>query len=61
MSEIEHRFRCPYCGQKIGVWLDLTLPGQSYVEDCEICCRPIALSYESDGREVIGFSAERAQ
>lgn len=61
MSEIEHRFRCPYCGERISCWVDITLSSQQYIEDCEVCCRPIALTYQSDGQEVTGFSAERAQ
>jgi hypothetical protein len=25
--------------------LDLSIRRQSYVEDCEVCCKPIAISY----------------
>lgn len=38
--------------------LDLSVSRQEYVEDCEICCRPILLSYESDGEDVHSFAAE---
>ena len=36
---------CPYCGAETVVVLDLTLGAQEYVEDCQICCSPIALQY----------------
>lgn len=55
--EIEHFFICPYCWQEISVVLDLTIDGQSYVEDCEVCCRPITLSYTAEGDELIEFDA----
>lgn len=28
--------------------LDLSAGSQTYVEDCEVCCRPIQISYEID-------------
>lgn len=39
---------CPYCGAETVVVLDLTLGGQEYVEDCQVCCRPIAINYSID-------------
>ena len=36
--------------------LDLT-ESQAYVEDCEVCCHPIQISYSADEGELIGFSA----
>jgi transcription elongation factor Elf1 len=56
--EIEHCFTCPYCWQQISFVLDLSAGEQSYIEDCEVCCRPIAVRFESDGDEVIGFKAD---
>jgi hypothetical protein len=58
MYEVEQFLVCPHCGAEISVLLDPTVPAQAYVEDCEVCCRPIALSYEADGEEVTSFSAE---
>ena len=56
--EIEHFFTCPYCWQEISFVLDLTIDGQTYIEDCEVCCRPIQIRYSSDGDELMDFSAE---
>jgi len=47
----EHFYQCPYCGERISSLLDFSLPSQRYVEDCEVCCRPIELEFDlEDGR-----------
>ena len=56
--ETEHFFTCPYCWQSISMILDLSVSEQSYVEDCEICCHPIQISYRADDFELIGFRGE---
>ena len=59
---IEHRFQCPCCGETISMVLDTSEGEQSYVEDCEVCCRPILIRYEvaSESGEdlLLSFSAE---
>ena len=56
--EVEQFFACPHCWAEVSVLLDPTVPAQAYVEDCEVCCRPIAILYEADGEEITEFSAE---
>ena len=56
-----HNVSCPHCWQRITVTLDLSEASQSYIEDCPVCCRAIAISYSShDGvlDELIAESAE---
>ena len=36
--------QCPYCGERIELELDTTTPAQRYIEDCQVCCRPIEIS-----------------
>lgn len=55
----EKRFRCPYCGERISVLLDASGGEQSYVEDCEVCCRPIEISCGFAGGRPVGFQARR--
>lgn len=57
----EHFFQCPYCWEEISILVDLTAGGQSYIEDCEVCCQPITISYEAKDGELGNFSAEAAQ
>ena len=37
--------------------LDKSVYNDSYIEDCEVCCNPIEIKYQSDGDEIINFSA----
>jgi transcription elongation factor Elf1 len=55
----EHFYTCPYCGESISSVLDLSAGGQAYVEDCEVCCRPIEIRYEVDDNSLIRFSAQQ--
>jgi hypothetical protein len=34
---------CPYCGERIELVIDCSVGNQEYVEDCQVCCRPISL------------------
>jgi transcription elongation factor Elf1 len=54
---MEHEFTCPYCGEKISMVLDLSVSRQSYVEDCEVCCRPMEVSYALEDDALVEFSA----
>ncbi len=36
---------------------DLSVEHQSYVEDCEVCCRPISVTYTAENGEVTWFEA----
>jgi len=41
---IEDRLvQCPYCGEQIELYLDLSGGEQDYIEDCTVCCQPIHL------------------
>ena len=62
MEEIEKFFKCPYCLQKISMLLDVSVDGeQSYIEDCEVCCQPIQVSYSAEQGELRGFRRTAAQ
>jgi len=45
-DEIE--IECPYCGERIVLLVDGSAGAQEYVEDCQVCCRPINLSVTVD-------------
>lgn len=59
MHEVEIEFHCPYCFAPISMLVDPSVPAQTYVEDCEVCCHPIEVTYAADGEAVTRFSAER--
>ena len=56
----EQTIGCPYCGEGISVLVDESLPEQRYVEDCQVCCRPIVLEVmvDPDGDVTVLASSE---
>jgi len=44
---LEEKFiTCPYCHQAISILLDTGVYGfHEVVDDCEVCCRPIEITY----------------
>ena len=61
MNELsEQSIVCPYCGETISVLIDGSLPEQEYVEDCQVCCRPIivTVSIDADGDALVAVRAE---
>jgi transcription elongation factor Elf1 len=54
---MEYFFTCPYCWQEISIVLDLSEPHQTYVEDCEVCCKPIEVKYSLQDEVLSEFEA----
>jgi hypothetical protein len=43
-------FHCPVCGETIESAVDPSQgPSQRYVEDCQVCCRPLVLDVKMQG------------
>jgi hypothetical protein len=51
---------CPYCGETIEVLIDQEEAGQQYIEDCQVCCRPITfnISIGTQGELMVGVHGE---
>ena len=45
---IEQRILCPYCNEPITVLVDTSVDYQEYIEDCQVCCRPIEMTTSVD-------------
>ena len=58
-GEQEFFFNCPYCFSRISMLLEAYYDKQEYIEDCEVCCRPISLSYSVAEGEIMTLNAER--
>jgi hypothetical protein len=43
-----HTIDCPYCGEPIEILIDASMASQHYIEDCQVCCRPITLQVDID-------------
>ena len=48
---------CPHCGERISVVLDLSAGYQCYIEDCEVCCNPIKISFEAEDGLLVSFES----
>ena len=59
MIEQDYSFECPYCGEELSVRLDRSAgKRQEFVQDCEVCCKPVQIKVQFAGEEVAEFSAE---
>jgi len=58
MSLLEYHFNCPCCFAPISMLLDLSINIQRYIEDCEVCCRPIIIDFEVIDGEISFFDAQ---
>lgn len=53
---------CPHCWERISILVDISVPGkQAFVEDCEVCCNPLAFDLEVANGEVLEAHVEAAQ
>jgi transcription elongation factor Elf1 len=57
---IERRISCPYCAESMEVVLDLSGGSQSYIEDCQVCCQPMQISFQADEDGLHGLLVDRA-
>ncbi|CRM54340.1 CPXCG motif-containing cysteine-rich protein [Pseudomonas fluorescens] len=44
-------YDCPYCGETVETTVDLSGGDQTYIEDCQVCCRPIIFNLQVHGEE----------
>lgn len=44
----EQTILCPYCGESIHVLIDTQDVGEQYIEDCQVCCKPIVFNAYHD-------------
>ncbi|RZA08435.1 MAG: CPXCG motif-containing cysteine-rich protein [Proteobacteria bacterium] len=57
-EEEETFFTCPYCFETISILVDRSVDGEmNYVEDCEVCCHPISITYGVSEGTLENFSA----
>ena len=50
---------CPYCGETIKIVVDHSVNNQIYIEDCEVCCRPIQLEISVDSDGFVSVNTQR--
>jgi hypothetical protein len=60
MLETTAEVSCPYCGESITLLIDLSVEEQTYIEDCSVCCQPMAVSYTAADGELQDVQVEQA-
>lgn len=58
---MEKFFTCPYCWEEISMILDASDEIPDYIEDCEVCCRPIEIRFQITNDQLINFSANKME
>nr|BFF37453.1 hypothetical protein BACT7_23150 [Tenacibaculum mesophilum] len=56
----EHFFQCPHCWEEISMLLDAST-SETYVEDCEVCCNPIQITFTFVNNDLIAFEAKNIE
>jgi len=51
---------CPYCGESLEITVDSSVGQQEYIEDCQVCCKPIQFRIRvgADGQSSIDVRSE---
>jgi len=49
--------QCPHCWQPIDINVDASAASQTYVEDCQVCCRPMVITVTVEDGEVVSVDA----
>jgi len=58
---MEHFFTCPYCWERISMVLDPQEEESDYIEDCQVCCRPIEIAFCFSRERLIHFIAHKME
>ena len=56
----ERNVDCPFCAERITLLIDPSAGRQDYIEDCQVCCRPIRVIVDVDGDELLGVQVDCA-
>ena len=58
---MEQTYTCLSCGEEISMVLDLSISRYTYIEDCEVCCNPIEISYTVEDDTLVTFASKTVE
>jgi len=61
MLETSAEVTCPHCWETITLTIDLSVPEQTYIEDCAVCCRPLSVHVVCDEGELTSVDVEATE
>jgi hypothetical protein len=57
---VDDLVNCPYCGEELELFIDEGGGGaQDYVEDCQVCCKPMRVTIAVDEEGELRATAAR--
>ncbi len=58
LAEVD--IQCPYCWELCVVLVDCSIESQQYIEDCQVCCRPIEFGVivDDDGSPTVSVTTD---
>ena len=56
----ETRIRCPFCDERLDIVIDTSAGDQSYIEDCQVCCQPIQVTFRTTFEGLVEVEADCA-
>ena len=59
-SVVERRIRCPFCAESMTILIDASAGSQSYIEDCQICCQAMNISFTAEDGELLQLRVDCA-
>ena len=57
---VERKIECPFCAESITILLDASEGAQEYIEDCQVCCRPIQIDMQTDDGVITSLTVDCA-
>lgn len=42
------QIQCPWCSETLDLSVDLTTADRAWIEDCQVCCRPMQIAIKLD-------------
>jgi hypothetical protein len=52
--------QCPFCGQTFELEIDISGGTQTFVTDCEVCCRPMEVRVACESGEISDLTVSGA-
>jgi len=51
---------CPYCGESFETGVDASAGATHYIEDCQVCCRPIEIEIRVSDEDAFTLNVRRS-
>ncbi|MGN6314279.1 MAG: CPXCG motif-containing cysteine-rich protein [Rhodanobacteraceae bacterium] len=51
---------CPYCGESFETGVDASAGSTTYIEDCQVCCRPMEIEVRVSGEDTFTLNVRRS-